>query len=263
MTLDLTDLDRSLLQRSPLTNVICQVRYDLTSQASDPRTARDFFDRLGTGGRFERLDQVIESALNVAVASGSAPAVSQQAGNSGWRLSASEGARIISLMPTHVSVEATEYDGWEADFAPLLSEVLVAVADLVNPVFEQRLGLRYINQITEPAVREAPEWRGWIDESFLALSTHGELGEMVAFQRQQTTLELDEQARCTLNTGFSPDPDRDGLLTFLLDFDVSREGMRPFVVDSIRQAADLFNSYALRLFHLATTPALREVLANA
>jgi uncharacterized protein (TIGR04255 family) len=261
--LDLTQLDRSVLRRAPLASVICQVRYEVTSQASEARTARDFFGRLAAEGRFERLDQIVESSLNVSVGVGSAPAVAQQPSNSGWRLTSSDGSRVVILMPTHVSVEATSYEGWEADFAPLLSDTLDAISDLVSPVFEQRIGLRYINQVTEPEVEEGPGWRNWIDDSFLALATHDEIGQMVAFMRQQATLELDEQARCTVNSGFAPDADREGLLTFLLDFDISREGMRPFEVDGIRAATDLFNSYALRLFQLATTPELREALASA
>jgi uncharacterized protein (TIGR04255 family) len=260
--LDLTNLDRGVLGRSPLSSVICQVRYDVTPTASDARTARAFFDRLGAGGRFEKLDQVLESALNVAFTPGSAPAVAQQPSNSGWRLSAADGGRVVLLMPTHVAVEATSYEGWEADFAPLLADVLDAVADLVNPVFEQRLGLRYVNQIAEPEVAEAREWHGWIDDRLLGVATHEEIGPMVAFLRQQTILQLDDEARCTINSGFAPDPERDELLTFLFDCDVVRQGTRPFEVTSVRETADQFNSYALRLFQLATTPQLREALSN-
>lgn len=263
MPLDLTNLDRGILQRSPLASVICQIRYEVTPAASDPRLASEFFERLKSDGRFERLDQVIESALNVSLGAGLPPAVAQQPANSGWRLTAPDGQRSVALMPTHIAVEATAYDGWEADFAPLLAEVVQAVAEMVQPVFEQRIGLRYINQMTEPEIRTPQDWRGLIADSFLPLITSDELGSMVAFVRQQATLQLDEEARCIINSGFAPDPDRDGALTFLLDFDIAREGMRRFDVAQVLATADRFNEYALRLFQLATTEDLRGVLANA
>ena len=262
MPLDLTDLDRRVLRHAPLATVICQVRYNVTSAASDLETARSFQQRLAERGLFDRLDQIVESTLNVAVAPHVAPAVAQGPLNTGWRLTAADGTRLVSLLPTHFAVEATAYNGWEEDFAPLLYEVLDAVVELVQPVFEQRLGLRYVNQLTHPEVVEAAEWRGWIDESFLAMATHDELGPMLTFLRQQAILQLDGEARCTVNSGFSPDPDRDGALTFLLDFDIAREGTRGFDAAQIRETLDLFNSYALRLFQIATSPRLREALAH-
>jgi uncharacterized protein (TIGR04255 family) len=262
MPLDLTELNREVLPHAPLASVICQVRYEATPRASEAITARAFFDQLSGGERFQRLDQIIEATVNVAVAGGGPPSLAQQASSSGWRLTSADGSRIISLMPSHVSLEVTSYDGWENDFAPLLSEVLAAVAELVAPVFEQRLGLRYINQIVEPDVTDGPSWRTLIDESFLGLANHDEVGPTVAFLRQQGTLELDDDgSTCIVNCGYAPDPDREGSLTFLLDFDISREGMRPFDAAEVCTVADRFNEYALRLFQLATTDALRATFA--
>lgn len=263
MPLDLTNLDRSVLHRSPLATVICQIRYDYSAAASDPRVAQSFHERMSASGRFERLEQIVESGINFAVGPMAVPALSQVPGNSGWRLTDKEGTRAVSLLPTHVAIEATAYDGWEGDFAPLLHDVLDAIVTLVQPVFEQRLGLRYINQLTHPEVTRAAEWDGWIDDAFLAPATHEELGSMLGFLRQQAILQLDEDSRCTVNSGFSPDPDRGGALTFLLDLDISRERTRAFDVGQIREAADQFNAYALRLFQIVTTQRLRAALADA
>jgi uncharacterized protein (TIGR04255 family) len=65
-----------------------------------------------------------------------------------------------------------------------------------------------------------------------------------------------------VNHGYAPDDAREGALTYVLDFDVAREGMRRFDTEGIRAAADLFNAYALRMFQIATTDELRELLRN-
>jgi uncharacterized protein (TIGR04255 family) len=262
--LDLSDLDRTVLQRSPLSSVICQIRYDKTDAASSPRVAQQFYEALSDGGsRFSRLDQILESTFGLAMGPGAAPALAQQPGSSGWRLISPDGARTISLLPTHVAVEATAYEGWDNDFAPLLYETLAAVAKHVQPVFEQRVGLRYVNQITSPEVAEPQQWHGLVDAAFLPIATHTELGPLTTFLRQSAILELEEGVRCTINSGFAPDPDRDELLTFLLDFDIAREGTREFITSEIEAAVSQFNSYALRLFQLAVTSDLREALAHA
>jgi uncharacterized protein (TIGR04255 family) len=259
--LDLSQLDRSVLVRSPLTSVIFQLTFDHTARASEAEVARAFHDALGgPAGPVPVLQQITEGGINLALGPNVPPAFAQQPAAIGWQLESADGGVRIRILPTYVSVEASRYEGWEGDFAPRLEQVLGAVDQQIHPVFEQRLGLRYINQITEPV--GGPEgWQEWIDERLLGIATHQEIGPMIVFSRQQVVLQLDEQARCTLNHGFAPDPEHEGALTYLLDYDVAREGVRRFDSGQIRETADLFNSYALRLFQLSSTPSLRQHLA--
>jgi uncharacterized protein (TIGR04255 family) len=261
--LDLSDLDTSVLVRSPLTSVICQIRFNHSPRASDAQIASDFYEALGgKTGRYPKLEQIAETAINVSVGPNVPAAVAQQAPVSGWRMSSADGQHVVSLLPTSIALEATTYEGWDQDFGPRLDEMLDCVERLVEPVFEQRVGLRYINQVVETEVRAPEGWREWIDAQLLGLITNDEIGPMVVFARQQAILQLDEEARCTWNHGFVPDPDREGTLAYLLDYDIAREGMRPFDRHQIRNTLNLFNCYALRLFQLSTTPALRERLGH-
>jgi uncharacterized protein (TIGR04255 family) len=172
-------------------------------------------------------------------------------------------SRAIALLPNAVTLEAFTYGGWDDDFAPQLDQLLSAVADLVEPVFEQRLGLRYINQVTIPEIRTPEGWRGLIADEFLGPAGNVEVGDLIVYSRQQFVLEPEEGVRLTVNHGYAPDEARDDALTYVLDFDVAREGARAFDPGAIRVTADNFNAYALRLFQLATTKELREVLNPA
>jgi uncharacterized protein (TIGR04255 family) len=82
----------------------------------------------------------------------------------------------------------------------------------------------------------------------------------VTAAEQQIVLEIDEDTTCGLRHGFFADPERNLALTYVLDFDVYREGVRAFDRDDILSAADQFNTFALQLFQEATTPKLRLLL---
>jgi uncharacterized protein (TIGR04255 family) len=102
------------------------------------------------------LEQITEGAINIALGPGASPgAVPQAITSSGWRMTSQDGEKAIVLLPSSVAFEAFTYGGWDDDFAPQLATLVEAVAEVVQPVFEQRLGLRYINQVTSPEVLNA------------------------------------------------------------------------------------------------------------
>lgn len=260
MPLDVSQIDRSLLAHSPLTSVICQVRFNPTPAAGDARKVQELRKKLGGEAAFPGLEPITEASINISIAP-NAPPVSQQQNSTGWRMSSQDGKRVVVLLPSAVALEVFSYPGWDA-YGQELETLLSAVAESVEPVFEQRLGLRYINQLTTPDVRAPEGWREFIDPAFLGFGTHEEIASMVTFSRQQVVLQLDEDARCTIHQGYAPDEERDNALTYILDFDIAREGTRPFDSSGIREAADRFNAYALRLFQLSTTSELRSHLTS-
>lgn len=265
MAVHFPQLDRRPLAHAPLTSVVCQLRFDLTPQASEAKTARAFHEELGgPAGAYPKLESVTETAINFAFGPNVVPALGQQSSpTTGWRLTNEEGTRSVGLMPHSLTFQDRHYEGWEEDFGPRLEAALAALEAHVDPVFEQRLGLRYINQITEPEVREADGWRGWIDPTLLGIVTHAEIGAQVKLARQQVVLDVAPDVRGTLNHGFAPDPEREGALTYLVDIDISREGMRPFDRAGVSAAAAEFNEYALGVFQAAVTPELRDRLRQA
>lgn len=262
MALDLAAVDRSTLARPPLTSVICQTRYDTTPAAADARKLQQLRAAIGGDEAFPSVEEINQTDLSIAIGPGMAPATKQTTGR-GWRLRSADGTRVVALLPAWVTLEMFVYPGWDEGFFPVFQKVIQAVNDIIEPTFEQRLGLRYVNQITTPEdVRSAEGWGGFIDADFLSVAAHPEIGPHVHLSRQQTVLELGGGVGCNLNHGFGPDDDRAGALTYVLDLDVYREGMRDFDPQLICTTVTEFNLIALRLFQLATTPKLRELLAS-
>ena len=259
MSLDVSGVDRSLLAIPPLTSVICQIRFDESDRGADAHIIQKLRERLGGEDEFPSLDQIAESSVSIAVSGESPPVAAQQVTAKGWRMRSADQTRSVVLLPASVALEVSRYDGWEA-FASQLDALLQAVVESVAPVFEQRLGLRYINQVDRFDIHSASDWKGRIEEPFLGPVSNDELSPLVVFSRQQAVLQLDEETRCTINQGFAPDEAREQALTYVLDFDVFRAGTRPFDRQALNDAAAKFNSYALKLFQVATTSELRTEL---
>jgi len=251
----LPDPDRAPLARSPLSLVVCQIRYERAAVVGDAHVARDFHARLGgREGAYPRLDSATGIGFQVAVAPGVEPAVTQSQPLSGWRLTSQAGDWVVSLMPEFVSVETSSYDTWE-NFHERLRLILDATAELISPVFEQRLGLRYVNEMTEDDITEPEGWRRWIRPELIGPLMHENLAPGVTATRQTTLIDLGNEVTCTMNHGFVPDQARNGNpLPFLLDYDISHQLNREFNAAAALETADLFNTDALGLFQVCVLP---------
>ena len=259
MPLPLPAPDRTRLARSPLDLVVCQLRFEAQPQVAEAQLALAVHEALGGAeGQYPRFEPVVTQAVNFTLGPPAPPAMSQQ-GVSGWRYQSADGAWTLSLMPDHVAVETTEYTDWE-DFNERMRELLYVAAEHVEPGIEQRLGLRYIDRITEVDARSPADWEPYLVPELLGLALHGAIGGSVTTTRQQLLLDLGEGYSCTMNHGSVPgENDR---LNYLLDYDLFREGGRPFGVESVSAALEVLHDDAGKLFQASITPALHELLSE-
>jgi uncharacterized protein (TIGR04255 family) len=214
-------------------------------------------DALGGEGRYPRLDQIQTQALNMLVGPGIPPAMGQAQAATGWRLQSADGQWVASVTPDHVALETTRYAGWD-EFRDGMVELLNATAEQLAPGIEQRLGLRYIDRISEVEAHAPADWEPYLTRELLGLVVNGELGPAVTAARQQLLLNLGEGFGCAFTHGFLPGDG--GRVDYLLDYDLSREGGRPFSAGGIRDALETLHLDALKLFHASVTPALLDIL---
>lgn len=262
MPLNLPPWERGNLSKSPLTLAVCQVRYEEVLAVSDSRVILSIHRALGgRTGLYPKVERMQEAGIEIQVGPGSvvAPAL-PLAQSPGWRLSSQDGRWTVSIMPSHVALETTRYTTWGDDFKVRLAKVLEAVGEHIAPETEQRLGLRYVDRLTEPVVDSPRGWEGLIAPELLGPILHARLGPAMLAAQQQIDLAAEEGIRCSLRHGCFADRTRDGALTYLLDFDVYREGISPFDVDDIRVAADAFNKLNVQLFQQAVTPKMLDLL---
>lgn len=255
MPLPLPAPDRTRLARSPLELVVCQLRFETRAQVDDAHVALAIHEALGgAAGRYPRFESLGQT-VNLMVGPGAPPAVSQQA-VSGWRYQSADGSWIVSVAPENVSLETTGYTEWE-DFSQRMRELLDVTASHIGPGIEQRLGLRYIDRITEVDASSPADWKPYLAPELLGLALHDPLGAAVKITRQQLLLDLGDGYSCSVGHGFVPENNR---LNYLLDFDLFREGGRPFSVDRVSEALEVLHEDAGKLFQASITSELYEFL---
>lgn len=259
MGLNLPDPDTSRLPRSPLELVICQIRFDKRLRAAEAPLALAFQEELEAP--YPQIDEVEGQQLVISGGPGVEPS-SEQRKTSGWRFTSEAGDWIVTLMPDHVALETTRYTTWDADFGPRLCDVVKATAKHLEPTMEQRLGLRYVDRITELGLTSIGAWSEYIDPTLLGPVLHPDLGPEIVTLGQQILIQVDEEIQAGVRHGPVAD-DEDDKVDYLLDYDLFRQGGRPFDVDSVNETVVQLNRCALQLFQTSVTEKLLDFMRAA
>lgn len=256
----LPDPIRAPLSKSPLQLVVCQVRFEETLAVSDAKLVLKLHEDLGgRAGRYPKLESIRGTRVEIPMAAGGPVGTPSEAAFAGWRMSSSDGW-IVTIMPDSVALETSQYTSWDDDFRPRLGQLVEAVVSRISPTTEQRLGLRYVDRVTQPKVSSPDDWREYISEPFLGPVIHPTVGRYVKNSQQQTVLALDEGISALVRTGFALEGDPGGDLAYLLDFDVFRSEVRAFESGSLLDGAEALHEINLRLFQQAVTTVLLEAL---
>lgn len=257
MPLDLPEPDRRPLARSPLQLVVWQVRYEPVPRASEARVALAVHESLGgREGPFAKMEPL--QNLNITLG----PQPFSQATANGWRLTSSSGDWTAQLLGDQASLETTAYETWEGTFRERLFGLVDAVTDELQPQTFNRVGLRYVDRITEPPVETALEWSRYLNPEFLGLVMHEVLGPGVVATQQQVDLDAGDDKRATVRHGFFRDQLQAGKLTYVLDFDMYREGIAEWDATAIKALADDLNELALRIFQQTVTSEMLDYLRS-
>jgi len=258
--LDLPEPDRSRLARSPLELVVCQIRHERRLVVGEGATALAVHEALGgAGGAYPSIDEVSGAELNLVMGIGIGAPNVRETKTSGWRLTSADGAWVITLMPDNFSLETSAYTTWADDFAPRLGALIDAVTERIQPTFEQRIGLRYVDRIKELGLTELAAWRPYLRPELLGLALHPQLGPGVRNYQHQVVIELGDGVIAGLRHGPVVEPGRD-VVDYQLDYDIFRQGGRAFDAAAIMDAAAQFNIYALQLFQASISDELLEEL---
>jgi uncharacterized protein (TIGR04255 family) len=258
--LDLPEPDMTRLARSPLELVVCQIRHERRLVVGEAATALQVHETLGgAAGPYSSIDEVSGADVSVLMGVGMAAPNVRETKTSGWRLSSSDGAWVVTLMPDNFSLETSAYTTWTDDFAPRLNALINAVSEHVAPTLEQRIGLRYVDRIIELGLTELAAWQRYLRPELLGLVIHPELGPGVRSYQEQALIQLADDITAGLRHGPVIEPGRD-VIDYQLDYDIFRQGGRAFDADGIRAAAAQFNIYALQLFQATVSEELLEEL---
>lgn len=238
------------LARSPLTLVVCQVRHNRVPDVSSPEKGIEV--QQGLGRRYPVIEQQMSMTGTLILAGNSAPQMSQEQ-LGGWQMKSEDGAWTVTTTPDAFSVETSTYAGW-TDFRGRIQELIEAITGAYGPALEQRIGLRYVDEIVHPEVKSPDGWRGWIRDELLGPLAHGEIGAAVRGLEQRVEFDAGDGYRVMLRHGTMQNPGNPA--TYILDHDCYRQVGRPFDVNALIESADVLHRVALQIFDAAITPEL-------
>lgn len=256
--LNLPEPDDSLLPQSPLELVVTQIRFEPQEQIAEARLGFAFRDALNAAGaELERTEPMQGQAINIGVGIDGSAQVAQGPGPRGWRFSSADGVRSVALLQDSLGIEVRRYDGW-ADFHQHVERALGVLVEHVAPEVELRLGLRYIDRITEVGAEAPSAWAGYLAEPLRGFLAHPTVAESVKAQQHQVVFDLGH-GECRMIHGTLPA--EGGKVDYVLDYDLYREDPQPFSVDAVLDGLERFHTDALKLFQASTEPTLKALFA--
>lgn len=219
MTINFPQSDDIKLGRSPLVEVVCQVRIPPILRIGK-ETPADFQDRVRQ--RFPELE--VEQGLRLQVSSDfSDPSFAAEPTAKIFRLSRDDGASKISLAPDFYALSTNDYEDW-AEFREDLQLCQDSFREVYQPPYARRIGLRYINRIspTNTGIESLPEIVALIREELIP---NFETDAWQGPKEMRSRLVIPAQGDSTpagnlkIQTAFAREDPH-----FLLDFDYFEEG---------------------------------------
>ena len=251
------DYERVQYARSPLVEVICQLRFPsiLSIGAKEPVELQEAI-RLDFPRYAARQEQ-----LPPKVVPGPTPTVQQQPAITNYHFVSADGLWKLNLTNSFIALSTLRYQRWE-DFAARLDRPLAQFIQIYRPAFFERIGLRYVNAVSRRALGLEEElWDDLIQPIYL-----GALGEPDVDERQvaasSLNMEMALEDGCRLKLHAGPDLLRGGKkdpeVKFILDGDFSAAGN--LSADQVPGRLEDMHRHAVRLFRGAITRELHEAM---
>lgn len=242
------------LARAPLVQVLAQVRFPVIASIEKREFIASFQEAIRNDYPVLRPEQ------NVNVVFGN-EGPSQERSNT-WRFTDETATWRVSLAAGFLALETKAYVSRE-DFLSRLTKLLAALVEHVNPRVVDRLGLRYIDQLSGEALDHLPDLVRPAVAGILA----SPLAAAVQHSITQSSFEIPEESgQLMARWGFIPagatvDPNTIEAVDFpswILDVDAFSVQPRPFQVDGVIADARALSERVYAVFRWAVTPAFLE-----
>ena len=164
-----------------------------------------------------------------------------------WQLFNEQRTLTVTLAPLAVNIQVLNYTHYQESIAEIFAEALRAYSEVTDSVYIQRLGLRYVNRLTDADAKQPTFWSSILTTSF-AGPTVGPLGAFVQGARQQVQLQLEPTVGSVINSAIFQDLEAPGSYGCLLDIDVYDDKAVTFEPTEISNLTRKLNRTAYGLF---------------
>ena len=254
-----SDSPRCRYGRSPLIEVICQLRFPaiLSIGGEDPAQFQQSIRQ-----EFPRYLSKVETLPPVLVDGGTPNArMEERPPVTNHHFVSADGLWKLNLTKDFIALSTLHYHHWE-DFAFRLDKPLAAFLQCYAPAFFERAGLRYVNALSRRNLGLTDLlWDDLVQPPYLGVLGEPDVEEsMVSRSSTDTELSLPDGCRAKLHAGpgLLQGGKKDPEVKFILDFDLSRSGQLSAV--ELPEALDALHTNAGDLFRGAVTPTLQAAL---
>ena len=254
------DYQRYQYARSPLVEVICQLRFPpiLSINTEEPaqfqEAVRRDFPRYAAR-KEQRPPQLVGAGTPNAKLEPQPPVTNHS-------FLSADGLWRLNLTRDFIALSTLRYARWE-DFALRLDKPLAQFIQVYQPAFFQRVGLRYVNAVSKSRLGLTDLlWDDLIRSPYLGILGEPDVDEAkVSKSVVDTEIALEGGIRMKVHAGpgfLNAAGKRDPEPKFILDGDFSLPGNVPG--DKVPAILDGLHHYAERFFHGAITQELHEAL---
>lgn len=230
------------LSRMPLKTMLGQIRFPIQPQLVDPNYVATLHSAIQDA--YPRMLQ--ESSGTVSMGGFQAPL-----GLGVWRLTDLQRAWSVIVTPEALSVETTAYTVWN-EFADRFRAAIEALSKVVPLRVREGIGLRYVNEIHEPA-ETAGQWQSRINPSLLGLAGVGAFQPHLLQALTEARLQT-ERAVIILRYGpVHQAGTRADVPFFLLDIDCTDSEPVAFEADDTVRLFGEYNEAIFRIFRWSLT----------
>ena len=243
-----------ILERSPLSLVVCQVRHqggafiDELKAESIHRSIRD---------DFPDVEPSLEGQLNIKAGSGGVE-TQQGAPQPFWNFR-SKDDWVAVLGQTHFAIETIKYDRWD-QFLNRFRSFVKAVVDIGSPSFTERVGLRFVNQIQLNSADSPEKFQGSIKAEVLGPLVGSVLSPSITSTHNSVDLKGPGDIYLKLQHGCQPTVDS---ISYIVDTDCFRQTNLAFEYTDIVKTVDSFHYYCKQIFEVVITEKLYNYFKGA
>jgi uncharacterized protein (TIGR04255 family) len=234
------DVGEVPLGRSPISEVICQIKFPLILRITR-ETPVDFQERIRD--RFPEME--IERRVNIELDKSDPTALETKPAIPIFRFKSEDRRTVVSLSAGFYALSTRAYTHW-ADFQAMLRQVHQAAREVYDLPYASRVGLRYVN-VLKPGTTRAETMDALLDVLRPELTTllQSRCWSMPEEMLSQLALVSDDGTRLTLRSGYQGDREGEGP-SFLLDFDAYVE--RRTALDEVAALSNEFHDIIYRAF---------------
>ncbi len=240
------------MARHAIVLAVVEIRYEAPITAVDQSVALAVREALRKAEYdFPVINKAVQGELTVEVHNGQAKATTTEE-HQGWELVDPDRQMSISLAPDRVAIQTQLYDHYSATFLPVLEALLPAVQARIGPELRHRVGLRYVNRYSEPAVRTPADWDGLISDWLLGPVANNPLAATIRQAHQQLVLAADDGLGAVVRHGPFDDPATGGC-SYLWDLDVYNDSTETFAPAALLQLLRQANIFAAKTWKASVT----------